>query len=177
MFYLNLLPSKTLICLCLHLFHLRFHAVGFSPNIMGHLCWLLFYIIHLTTGDSSCLIRIFFDLCHILSHSFRGESMHSTHLLFLLSKYLCCLLAASTPRIFCLFKFCIYLIFHFISLAVGSHLIYDTVSDEFFLVSVNSSSRQCIFCRPSSCSSFIISSNMSTLSWQVLMELWSFDAL
>ena len=51
-----------------------------------------------------------------------------------------------------------------------SHLVSTTVSVHFFLVSSKSSSRQCIFCHPSSRSASVISSNMSTFSWQVLME-------
>ena len=57
------------------------------------------------------------------------------------------------------------------------NLVSATVSDDFFPVSANSFSRQCIFCRPSSRSSYIVSSNISTFPWRVLMECWSFDAL
>ena len=53
MFYLLPPPGKTLICLRLHLFHFGFHAACFSPHLTGHLCYLLFHIRHLTTGDSS----------------------------------------------------------------------------------------------------------------------------
>ena len=119
MFYLLYLHFKTIICLCLHLFHFRFHAAGVSPHLRGHLCCLLFHISHLTTGDSSHLFRLFFHICNLISHRFRGELPHLIQLFFLLGKLLCWLLADSTPRIFCLLKICIQIILHLSDLAAG----------------------------------------------------------
>ena len=105
MFYLHLLPGKTLICLHLQPFHFHFHVTGVSHH--------LFYIWHLMTGDSSHICRLFFHICHLLSLIFRSGSPYLRHLIFLLSKYLCCLFVASTPRLLCLQKLFIQLIFHF----------------------------------------------------------------
>ena len=110
MLYLLPLSNKTLICLCLQNFHLRFHAADFSPHLVGHLYCLIFHTSHLTTDDLYQLSRIFLYLFHLLIHIFRGESLHLIHLLFLFSKFLCCLLVASTPSIFHLLKICTHLI-------------------------------------------------------------------
>ena len=96
-----------------------FHAADFNPHTTGHIYFLLFHISHLKTVDSYHLCSILFHLYHLLSHSFRGESPHLSHLLFILSKYFCYLLVDSTPCIFCIIIVCIHLIFHFISLTAG----------------------------------------------------------
>ena len=119
MFYLNLLPSKTLICLCLHLFHFRFYVACCSLHIAGHILCLPYHIIHLTMVDLSRLYGIFFYFCHRLIHIFRGELPHLIQILFLFRNELCCLLEASTSHLFFLLKFSMHLVFHFRYLVVG----------------------------------------------------------
>ena len=110
-FYLLHIPGKTLICLHSNTFRFPFYASGCYTHLAGHIWCLLFCIRYLIMGDSSHLCSIFFHIWHLISHIFRGESPHLCHLLFLLSKYIFCLSEYSTPRTFCLIKFCINLVF------------------------------------------------------------------
>ena len=74
---------------------------------------ILRWVTRLTSVDFSSISAIFSN------HIFRGESPYLSHLLFLLSKCLCCLSVASMHRLFCLLSLCIHLIFHLRYLTAG----------------------------------------------------------
>ena len=68
----------------------------------------------------TCLTAaVFFHIVHILSHIMRVKSPHLCRLLFLVSKYILCMLEASTPHIFCILSLCIHLLLHLRYFASG----------------------------------------------------------
>ena len=170
MFYLLPLPGKTLIWLHFQNFHFRLHSAGFSssngPSLMTSIPYQPYYDRWIISP-----LHIFPHLCHLFTHFFSEASRHTSANLSFSSSSISAACWRLARLVYFTFSNLVYTLSYISDICQhASHLVSATVLDWLFLLSAKSSSIKCVFCRPSSRSASVISSNMSNCSWLVLME-------